>query len=187
MTEELDIIFQACEEQMEKSIQHLEAEMTKVRAGKANPTMVSHLMVDYYGAMTPLPQVANISTPDARTLTIQPWERKMIQPIEKAILMANIGLTPQNNGETIILNIPQLTEERRRDLAKQVHHLAEHARIGLRAARKDANDEIKALQKDGLSEDLARDAEEQVQQLIKTYSDKVDAHVHAKEKEIMTV
>lgn len=187
MTEELAIIFEACEEQMQKAIDHLESEMTKVRAGKSNPSMVSHLSVDYYGTLTPLQQVANISTPDARTLTIQPWERSMIQPIEKAILAANLGLTPQNNGETIIINIPQLTEERRKELAKQVHHLAEHARIGLRASRKDANDEIKALQKDGLSEDLAHDAEEHVQQLIKTYSEKVDAHVHAKEKEIMTV
>jgi len=187
MTEELDIIFDSCEEQMQKAIDHLEVEMTKVRAGKANPTMVSHLSVDYYGAPTPLPQVANISIPDARTLTIQPWERTMIQPIEKAILAANIGLTPQNNGEMIIISIPQLTEDRRRELAKQVHNLAELARIGLRAARKDANDEIKQLQKDGLSEDLAHDAEEHVQQFIKSYSEKVDAHIAAKEKEIMTV
>ncbi len=187
MTEELDIIFQSCEEQMQKAIEHLEVEMTKVRAGKANPSMVSHLMVDYYGAPTPLPQVANLSTPDARTLTIQPWERKMIQPIEKAILAANLGLTPQNNGETIIISIPTLTEERRRDLTKQIHHMAEQARIGLRAARKDANDEIKTLQKDGLSEDLAHDAEENVQQMVKTYSDKVDHHVAIKEKELLTV
>ncbi len=187
MTEELDIVFESCEEQMQKCIDHLEVDMTKVRAGKANPTMVSHVSVDYYGTPTPLPQVSNISTPDARTLTIQPWERSMIQPIEKAIMAANIGLTPQNNGEMIIINVPQLTEERRRDLAKQVHSLAEHARIGLRAARKDANDEIKSLQKDGLSEDLAHDAEERIQQFIKSYSDKVDAHVAAKEKEIMTV
>ena len=187
MTEELDIIFESCEEQMQKVIDHLEVEMTKVRAGKSNPTMVSHLTVDYYGAPTPLPQVANISTPDARTLTIQPWERTLIQAIEKSILAANIGLTPQNNGEMIIISIPQLTEERRKELAKQVHHLAEQARIGLRAVRKDANDDIKGLQKDGLSEDLAHDAEERIQQVIKAYSDKVDSHVQAKEKEIMTV
>jgi ribosome recycling factor len=187
MTEELDMIYGVCREQMQKAIDHLENEVAKIRAGKASPQMVSGIHVDYYGTMSPLNQVANIATPDARTISIQPWEKSMVQPIEKAILEANIGLTPQNNGEMVMLNIPALTEERRKQLVKQVHAEAEHARVGLRQARKQAMDEIKALQKDGLSEDLAHDAAEEVDKITKGYDGKVDQHVQAKEAEIMTV
>lgn len=187
MTEELDLIYGVCKEHMQKAIEHLEHELSKIRAGKANPQMVSSIQVDYYGTMSPLPQVANIATPDARTISIQPWEKAMVQPIEKAILEANIGLTPQNNGEMVILNIPPLTEERRKQLVKQVHAEAEHARVGLRQARKEAIDGVKQLQKDGLSEDLSHDAQAEVEKITKNFDGKVEAHISKKETEIMTV
>jgi ribosome recycling factor len=187
MNEELELIYDVCKEHMQKAIQHLELEISKIRAGKANPQMISSIQVDYYGTMSPLPQVANISTPDARTISIQPWEKAMVQPIEKAILEANIGLTPQNNGEMVILNIPALTEERRKQLVKQVHAEAEHARVGLRQARKQAIDEIKKLQKDGLSEDLSHDAQAEVDRITKEYDGKVESHISVKESEILTV
>jgi len=187
MTEELDMIYGVCKEQMQKAIEHLENEITKIRAGKANPTMVTGILVDYYGTLTPLNQVANVSTPDARTISIQPWEKPMVQVIEKAILEANIGLTPQNNGEMIILNIPALTEERRKQLVKQVQAEAEHGRVGLRQARKQAIDEIKTLQKDGLSEDNSHDAEEEVNGITKSFEAKIEQHIKVKQTEIMTV
>ena len=187
MNEEIKMALDDAKEKMDKAIGRLEGELSKIRAGKASPQMVSGIHVDYYGTMSPLNQVANIATPDARTISIQPWEKSMVQPIEKAILEANIGLTPQNNGETVMLNIPALTEERRKRLVKQVHAEAEHARVGLRQARKHAMDEIKALQKDGLSEDLAHDATDEVDKITEGYDGKVDKHVQAKEAEIMTV
>jgi ribosome recycling factor len=172
---------------MKKAISHLEDELLKVRAGKATPGMVDSVRVDYYGSMVPMSQVANINTPDPKTITIQPWEKKMIEPIEKAIAYANLGLNPQNNGELIIISVPPLTEERRKDLVKKARAEAENAKVGIRNARKEANDEIKKLQKDGLSEDEAKIAEAEVQKLTDEYNAKADAEVGRKEKDIMTI
>jgi ribosome recycling factor len=187
MNEELDLIYDTTRESMDKSIVHLEKELLKIRAGRANPSMLSSIKVDYYGTDTPLSQVANINTPDARTLTVQPWEKQMIPEIEKAIINGNLGFNPQNNGESVIINIPPLTEERRKDLVKQARAEAEHAKVGIRNARKEANDEIKNLQNDGLSEDLAKDAEAEVQGITNAYNTKVDNHLERKEAEIMHV
>lgn len=174
-------------EKMEKSIRHLEDELARVRAGRANPSMLGEIKVDYYGTHSPLQQVSNVSAPDARTLMIKPWDKSMLHIIEKAILASNIGLTPMNDGEVIRLNIPALTEERRKALVKQVHQIAEHSRVSIRNARREANDAIKALQKKGLGEDEAKKAEHEVQHFTDTYIARVDKHVEAKEKEIMTV
>ena len=174
-------------EHMQRSVDHLESELVKVRAGRANVNMLEGIKVNYYGAPTPIHQVANISTPDARSITIQPWEKNIIGEIEKAILAANIGLTPQNNGEMVRLNLPPMTEERRRELVKNVKHLGENAKVTIRNARKEANDHIKKLQKEGLSEDIAKDAEDEVQKMTDSYSAEVDKHLDRKEKEIMTV
>ena len=173
--------------QMQKSLEHFEYELSKIRAGKASPMMLEGITADAYGAMTPLSQLANISTPDSRTLSIQPWDASLVQPIEKAILMANIGLTPQNDGKMIRLNIPPLTEERRKDLVRQTKHEAEECRISLRTARRDANERVKKMQKDGLPEDTAKNAETSIQNLVNDYSAKVDKHLEIKDKEIMTV
>ncbi|MCB0793194.1 MAG: ribosome recycling factor [Flavobacteriales bacterium] len=172
---------------MVKALEHLETELAKIRAGRANPAMLDGIRVDYYGSEMPLSQVSNINTPDARTIMIQPWEKKMIDPIEKAIIAANLGFNPSNNGEHVMINVPMLTEERRKDLVKSAHREAENARVGLRQARHKALDGIKKLQKDGLAEDLAKDAEGEVEKLIKTYSQKVDALVAAKEADVMKV
>lgn len=177
----------AAKDKMQKAIAHLEEELVGVRAGKANPAMLNSIMVDYYGTSTPLPQVASITSPDARTISIQPWEKSMIQPIEKAIMQANLGFTPQNNGETIRINVPPLTEERRKDLVKQTRQEGEHARISIRNARRDAIEAIKKLQKDGLAEDMAKDFESEVQKITDDFNKKVDSILDAKEKEIMTV
>ncbi len=187
MDEMLEMIREEAEAAMNKAVGHLEDELLKIRAGKASPTMLEGIKVDYYGSMTPLNQVANVNTPDPRTLVVQPWEKKMIEPIEKAIMAANLGLNPQNNGDVIMINVPPLTEERRRDLVKRAKAEAEHARVSIRTARKEANDEIKKLQKDGLSEDLAKDAEGEVQKLTDSYNTRVDAEVTRKEKDIMTL
>lgn len=187
MNEELDFVFESTEEQMDGSIEHLNKELLGIRAGKANPHMVDSVLVDYYGAMTPLSQVANISIPDARTIAIQPWEKGLITAIEKGILVANIGITPMNNGEVIRLSVPALTEERRRDLVKKVKGEGEHAKISIRNARKEAIDSFKKMQKDGLSEDLAKDAEVKVQKLTDGYNLKVDVILAKKEEEIMTI
>jgi len=187
MEEEIDFILDTAEESMQKSIEHLEKELTKIRAGKANPTMVSSVMVDYYGSQTPLAQVANVGTMDARTLTIQPWEKASLEPIERAIINANLGLNPQNNGDMILINIPQLTEERRKTLVKQAKAEAEDAKVGIRNARKDANDEVKKLQKDGLSEDDSKAVETSIQELTDKYALQVDQIIEAKEADIMKV
>lgn len=187
MNEEVKLYLDDARENMEKAISHLEDELAKVRAGRANPSMLSEIKVDYYGANSPLSQVSNVSAPDARTLMIKPWDKSMLQPIEKAILASNIGLTPQNDGEVIRLSIPMLTEERRKALVKQVHQIAEHSKVSIRNARRDANEGIKSLQKEGLGEDLAKQAETEVQHYTDAYIAKVDKHVEAKEKEIMTV
>jgi ribosome recycling factor len=187
MHEEVDFVLEHCEERMEAAIEHLEKELLHIRAGKASPAMLDGVLVEYYGSMTPLNQVSNVSTPDARTIAIQPWEKGLIPVIEKAILAANLGLNPDNNGEIIRINIPLLTEERRRMLVKQVHQEGETAKVSLRTARKDANDSLKKLQKDGLSEDLEKDAEANVQRLTDNFGEKVDDLVKAKEKDIMTI
>lgn len=187
MTEELDMIIDMAKDSMEGTISHLVTELAKIRAGKATPSMLDSVRVDYYGSKTPLSQVANVNTLDARTISIQPWEKTIIADIEKAIMNSNLGLNPQNNGESILINVPQLTEERRRDLVKQAKAAGEHAKVGIRNARKDANDEVKKLQKDGLPEDTAKDAEDTVQKITNSYSDKVDTLIATKEKDIMTV
>jgi ribosome recycling factor len=187
MTEEINLIIDAAKESMDNSIAHLEKEFLNIRAGKASPAMLGGVFVDYYGSQTPLSQVANISVPDARTLTVTPWEKNMIQPIEKAIMIANLGLNPMNNGENIIINIPALTEERRKDLVKQAKSEAEDAKIGIRNARKDANTDIKKEEKDGTSEDICKKAEEDVQKLTDGYIKRIDDLLVHKEAEIMKV
>jgi ribosome recycling factor len=170
---------------MDAALKHLEKQFVNIRAGKASPAMLGSVMIDYYGSQTPLSQVANVNTPDGRTITVAPWEKSMLQEIERAIMIANLGFNPMNNGETIIINVPPLTEERRRDLAKQAKAEAEDAKIGIRNARKDANNEIKKL--DEISEDLKKNAEFDVQEMTNNYVKKVDAIFQVKEKEIMTV
>ena len=187
MNEEVQMIFEMTKERMEKSIEHLDNELMRIRAGKANVHILDGIMVDYYGSPTPLAQVSNISTPDAKTIMIQPWEKNMIEPIEKALMNSNVGITPANNGEVIRLGIPQLTEERRRDLVKQVKNEGENARVSLRNGRRDANDEYKQMQKDGLSEDETKDAEVEIQKLTDDFSTKVDTIVAAKDEDIMTI
>lgn len=187
MNEDVQLIFEMTRERMEKSLEHLDSELVRIRAGKANVHILDGVMVDYYGTETPLNQVSNISTPDAKTIMIQPWEKAMINPIEKALMNSSVGITPGNNGEVIRLIIPQLTEERRRDLFKQVKNEGENARVSMRTSRKDANDEYKQMVKDGLSEDEAKDAEDRIQKLTNDFSEKVEKIVAAKEDEIMTI
>ena len=171
---------------MQKSIDHLEIEMAKIRAGRANPSMLDGLHVDYYGTNMLLNQVANISTPDARTLMIQPWEKNMLQPIEKAIQAGNLGFNPQNDGTVIRINVPTLTEERRKDLVKKSKAEAEHARVGIRSSRRDANEHAKRDSK-GMPEDVVKDAEDRIQKMTDQFISMVDKHLESKEKEIMTI
>ena len=188
MSGEMKIFVDQARKNMDKAMEHLELELTKVRAGKANTSMVADLMIDAYGMPTPLNQVANVSTPDARTISIKPWDKGNLEEIEKAIYGANIGLTPQNDGETIRLNIPPLTEDRRVDLVKQAKAIGETAKISLRSARHDAIQHIKKVHKEeGLSEDMEHQREDEVDQVTKEYGEKVDAILSAKEKEILTV
>jgi len=187
MSDELNIIQELAQENMDKAINHLETELVKVRAGKANPNLVDGIVVDYYGTPTPINQVGNISVADARTLTIQPWEKNMLQPIERAIIAANIGINPQNDGIMIRLFMPPLTEERRKDLVKRSHGEGEHSKVAIRSIRRDAMEQIKKLQKNGLSEDVCKDGEKNVQEMTDRYIALVDKHLAAKEKEIMTV
>lgn len=187
MTEEIDFILDSTQESMSGSIAHLEKELLNIRAGKASPAMLGGIFVDYYGSQTPLSQVANVNTPDARTLTVQPWEKNMLSVIEKAIMVANIGFNPMNNGESIIISVPPLTEERRRDLVKQAKSEAEDAKIGIRNARQEANKEIKKLEKEGTSEDICKSAEEEVQNLTNSFIKKIDELLAVKEAEIMKV
>ena len=172
---------------MEKSISHLENELIKIRAGKANPHMLDGIMINYYGVQTPLNQASNIGTPDPRTLAIQPWDRSMIETIEKAIMQANIGLNPINNGEVIRINVPPLTEERRRDLVKQVKNEGENTKIGIRSVRRDANEELKKMKKEGLAEDAEKIAQDEVQKLTDGFIEQIDRILEAKEKDIMTI
>jgi ribosome recycling factor len=172
---------------MEKALVHFSNELVKLRAGKANPQMLDGIHVDYYGVSTPLQQVANINTPDAKSIVIQPWEKKIMDMIEKAILAANIGITPINNGDVIRLNLPPLTEERRKQLVKTVKHEGENAKVSIRNARRETIEEFKKMQKDGLPEDSAKNAEEKVEKLVENYYKKVEEILNKKEHEIMTV
>ena len=185
MNEDIQFILDTAKEAMNNAIKHLEKEFVNIRAGKASPSMLGSVMVEYYGSQTPLSQVANVNTPDGRTITVQPWEKSMIQEIERAIMIANLGFNPMNNGESVIINVPPLTEERRRDLAKQAKHEAEEAKIGVRNARKEANHDVKSL--DDASEDLKSNAEIDIQEMTDSYVKKIDALLQVKEQEIMTV
>ncbi len=187
MHEEIQFVLDIAHEKMDKAVKHLENDLLKLRAGKANPHILDGIHVDYYGVITPLNQVSNITTPDARTIVVQPWDKKMIELIEKAILAANVGLTPANNGEVIRLNVPPLTEERRRDLTRQVKHEAEATKVTIRNFRREANEDMKKLEKDGIPEDVIKEGEHEVQKLTDNMIKKVDDHVVKKEQEIMTV
>ncbi len=187
MAEDISTIIADTEANMQKAINHLEAELVKIRAGKANPNMLDGLAVEYYGSPMPINQVANISVADARTITIQPWEKNMLQPIERAIINANMGVTPQNDGGLIRLFLPPLTEERRRELVKRCQGEGEQSKVAIRNIRRDGIENIKKLQKNGLSEDAAKDAEADVQGVTDKYIALVEKHLGAKEKEIMSV
>jgi len=185
--EQLNTIYSSCKEQMKASLEHLESELSKIRAGKASPSMLDGITVDAYGSQMAMNAVASVSSPDARTLAIKPFDKGTLQDIEKAIFAANLGVTPQNDGETIRINIPPLTEERRKDLAKQIHAEGEHCKVSLRNVRKDSNDEIKKLKGGELSEDMLRDGEGEVQNITNGFGKKVDDLCGAKEKEIMSM
>lgn len=185
--EDIEFIIDQANESMQGSIAHLEKAFLNIRAGKASPAMLGSVFVDYYGAQTPLSQVANLNVPDARTITLQPYEKSMLHPIEKAIMIANLGFNPMNNGDIIIISVPPLTEDRRRDLAKQAKIEAEDAKVGVRNARKDANNDIKKLEKEGVSEDACKSAEDEVQLLTNNFIKKIDEILVSKEAEIMKV
>ncbi len=187
MNEEVQMYLDDAKEHMQEAVSHLDKELGKIRAGKANPAILDDIKVDYYGTETPLNRVSNVGASDAKTLVIQPWEKSMIDVIEKAIMKANIGLTPINNGELIRINIPPLTEERRKELVKQIKNISEQTKVSIRSKRREANDEIKALQKEGLSEDEAKEAENEVQKLTDTFSEEVDKLMSEKEEEVMKV
>lgn len=187
MIEDLNMIYDDLKSSNVKKIEHFESELSKIRAGKASPSMLSGVMVEYYEAMTPLQQVANVSVMDARTLIVQPWEKSVLNDIAKGIIDSNLGLNPQNNGEQLIISVPPLTEERRRDLVKKAKAESENAKIGLRNNRKDALDLIKELKNDGLSEDMMKDAENEIQVITNDYSNQIDEFFTIKEKDIMTV
>ena len=186
MIEAKDIIATA-KDKMGDAIAHLEIELKNFRAGKANPAVFNNLMVNYYGSPTPVPQVASITAPDARTMLIQPWEKNMIAPIEKAIMDANLGFTPQNNGEHIRINVPPLTEDRRKELVKKAKAEGENAKIAIRNARRDGIETLKKSQKEGMPEDVVKDSEATIQKDVDSFNKKVDEILAAKEKEILTV
>jgi ribosome recycling factor len=183
--EEIELYIEEAKDQMNKALQHVGHELTKIRAGKANPAMLDGLMVSYYGAMSPLNQVSSMTTPDARTIFIKPWEKSLIQEIEKSILNANLGLNPQNDGQQVIINVPMLTEERRKQLVKQVGQECEHGKVGIRSVRKETNEALKKIK--GADEDSIKDAEATVQQLTDDFSARIDSLMKKKEQEIMTV
>lgn len=187
MPDTLESIIAVTEDAMKKAIHHLEAELVKVRAGKANPNMLDGIVVDYYGNPTPISQIGNISVLDARTLSVQPWEKNMLQPIEKAIMASNIGITPQNDGANIRLYLPPLTEERRKELVKRANAEGEQSKVAVRSIRRESIEQVKKLQKDGLSEDAGKDAEKDIQNATDKHIALIDKHLAAKEKEIMAV
>ena len=185
MNEDIQFILDTAKEAMDAALKHLEKQLVNIRAGKASPAMLGSVMVDYYGSSTPLSQVANVNTPDGRTISVQPWEKSMLQEIERGIMHANLGFNPMNNGETIIINVPPLTEERRINLSKQAKAETEDAKVGVRSARKEANNEIK--KQEHVSEDLQKNAEIDIQNMTDKYVAKIDQIFENKEKEIMTV
>ena len=185
--EDIEFILDTTKEAMDNAMKHLEKQLVNIRAGKASPAMLGSVMVDYYGSQTPLNQVANVNTPDGRTITVQPWEKNMLQEIERGIMVANIGFNPMNNGESVIINVPPLTEERRRELVKQAKAEAEDAKVSVRNDRKGANTEIKKLEKDGLSEDVAKNSEVDIQELTDKHIKQIDQMLSVKEAEIMKV
>ena len=187
MNEDLKFILESTEENMHNAIKHLEKQFLNIRAGKASPAMLGSVMVDYYGSMTPLSQVANINTPDARTLTIQPYEKSSITAIEKGIMFANLGFNPQNEGEILRIQVPPLTEERRIAMVKLAKHVGEETKIGIRNARRHANDEAKKFEKDGMAEDEAKHLTDEIQKLTDQFIEKVDKLIDAKEKDVMTI
>src|SRR5215203_1301328 len=186
-TEDVALTLELAEDSMKKAINHLEAELTKIRAGKANPQMLDGIVVDYYGSPMPINQVGNITVMDARTLSIQPWEKNMLQPIERAIIAANIGINPQNDGVVIRLFLPPLTEERRRELVKRANGEGENSKVAIRNIRRESIEQIKKLQKDGLSEDEAKGGEKEVQEITDKFILLIDKHLAQKEREIMAV
>ena len=187
MIEKAKAVIEAVKEKMQGSVTYLDEDLKTYRAGKANPAVFNSVVVNYYGTMTPIPQVASIATPDARTMLIQPWDRTLLKPVEKAIMDANLGFTPQNNGEVIRINIPAITEERRKELVKKARNAGENAKVAVRNARRDAIESLKKLQKEGLPEDTEKDFEDEVQKLTDNFSKKIEEILAAKEKEIMTV
>lgn len=187
MEDEVSVIIEVASESMEGSLEHLQKELAKIRTGKASPNMISGIVVPYYGSPTPLGQVANVSTADARTLVIQPWEKNMLAPIEKSIFESNLGLTPQNDGEIIRINIPPLTEERRKEMVKLAKELGENAKVSIRSARRDAMDGIKKATKDGYPEDAGKRKEQEVQQITDDFSGRIEKMIEVKEKDIMTI
>ncbi|MFO8234526.1 MAG: ribosome recycling factor [Bacteroidales bacterium] len=187
MNEEVQAVIKEAESKMKKAVDYLSDELARIRAGKANPRILDGVYVDYYGTNTPLYQLANIGTPDAKTITIQPWDKSVLNNVEKAIMDSDLGLNPQNDGELIRLNIPPLTEERRKDLVKKVHAEGENAKVSVRNARREANDQLKKLKNEGIPEDETKRGEDEVQKLTDEYGKKVEDTVEAKEKEIMTV
>lgn len=186
-SDDIDAIMQEAKKGMDKSIDHLKHELAKVRTGKASTAMVNDILVDYYGSPTPMNQAATVTTSDARTISIQPWEKSMLSVIEKAIFEANIGITPRNDGEKIHLSIPPLTEERRRELVKQAKHYGEESKVGIRSVRHKALDAIKKAVKDGYPEDAGKSREQEIQDMVNSHTEKVDALIKAKEKDVMTV
>ena len=187
MLEEVNLILEESESGMQKSLVHLNSELSKIRAGRANPSMLDTVKIDYYGTPTPLAQIGNVSTLDSRTLTIQPWEKSMLDEISRAIINSNLGLNPQSNGEGIIISVPVLTEERRKDLVKRARAEGEHAKVSVRSQRKDANDMVKSLKDEGMSEDAIKNAEGDIQKLTDRYIQKIDDLVDKKEEDIMKV
>lgn len=187
MSEMIDLALDSAKDDMKKALDRLDMELRKIRAGKAHPSMLDSVKVEYYGAPTPLNQVANVSTTDPRTLTVQAYEKSMLEPIAMCIINANLGLNPMNNGEVLIISVPVLTEERRRDLAKQAKAMGENAKVAIRNVRKDANDAIKSTKEDGASEDAIKAGESNVQTLTDDFVKQVDARISAKEADIMTV
>jgi len=187
MTDDSLFLLEETEEQMQQAHAHFEKELTKIRAGKASPQLLEDIRIDYYGAITPLSQTANVNTPDARTIVIQPWDKTVLGLIEKAILAANLGFTPQNNGEIIRINIPPITEERRKELVKKAKQESENARIAVRNIRRNSNDKAKKLEKDGVPEDEVKQLEKEIQDKTDKWIEKIDKLVEAKEKDIMTI
>jgi len=187
MTEEIQMVLEELHKANDKSLQHLKTELEKIRAGKATPSMLDSVMVDYYGTMTPINQVANISTTDARTITVQPWERKMLEDIAKGIINSNLGFSPQNNGEVLIINVPPLTEERRRDFVKKAKAEGEQAKVAIRNNRKDGMDMLKDLKNDGMPEDLVKVGEGKIEDITKSFVVKIDEIIVLKEADIMKV